>query len=89
MFSKSTVIWRQLPKVDSSLTSQWVDHCHFSHKIAVDDEPNENDDMIVLQGFLDGEYDKIMLSVDYQPVSYLRSVSYQQVGLFAKLSSQK
>ena len=61
----------------------------FSHKIALDDEPHENDDMIVLHGFLDGEYGKSMLSVDYQPVSYLRSVSYQQVGLFAKIEFTK
>ena len=37
-----------------------------------------------MHGFLDGEYGKSMLSVDYKKVSYIPSENFAQIGLFAK-----
>ena len=89
-FTKSSVNWRQLVRIDAKLTKKWVDvNSVCSHKIDVGEEILENDDTNVLHGFLDGEYGKSMLSVEYRPVSYLPSESFSQLGLFAKTDVPK
>ena len=90
-FVQSGVNWKQLAKIDSELTKKWVDGTNFSsHKIVVSVERDErSDDEVFLHGFLDGEYGKSKLSVDYKTVSYLPSGNFQQIGLFAKQNVEK
>ena len=85
VFTKSFVTWRQLAKIDYSLTIRWFDReVVRSLKIVVDEELDENEGTTALRCFLDEEYSKSMESVIYQVVSYLPSESFKQIGLFAK-----
>ena len=83
-FARSGINWKQ--KVDSKLTRQWLDSKGFcSHKIVAEESDClESDDENAVHGFLDGEYGKSMLSVEYKEVSYIPSDSFKQLGLFAK-----
>ena len=85
-FARSGINWKQLAKVDSKLTRQWLDCKGFcSHKnVAEESDCLESDDENAVHGFLDGEYGKSMLSVEYKEVSYIPSDSFKQLGLFAK-----
>ena len=88
--SNLTLNWKDLAKIDSSLTSKWVDSSVLSsHKIDAEGMLVGNEDKNFVQGFLDGEYGKSMMSVDYKPVSYLPSGSFDQIGLFAKSEIEK
>ena len=85
IFTKSCVTWRQLAKIDYSLTIRWVDREGVrSHKIVVDEELDENEGTAALRCFLDEEYGKSIESVNYQVVNYLPSESFKQIGLFAE-----
>ncbi|XP_075260814.1 uncharacterized protein LOC142356875 [Convolutriloba macropyga] len=66
--SNLTLKWKDLAKIDSSLTSKWVDSAGLSsHKIVVEGCLVGNEDKNFVHGFLDGEYGKSMMSVDYKP----------------------
>ncbi|XP_075260432.1 uncharacterized protein LOC142352001 isoform X1 [Convolutriloba macropyga] len=85
--SKATVNWRELAKVDGKLTCKWVDENEAqSHKLTVDAGGDGTDtaDVILVHDFLDAEYGKSKVSVEYKTVSYLPSEKFQQFGLFAK-----
>ena len=84
-FAKSQISWRHQAKLDSLLTNQWLDKDGIhSHKVVVEEQLQENSGINDLHGFLDGEYGKSMLSVDYKKVSYIPSENFAQIGLFAK-----
>ena len=88
--SNLTLKWKDLAKIDSSLTSKWVDSAGLSsHNIVVEGCLVGNEDKNFVHGFLDGEYGKSMMSVDYKPVSYLPSGSFDQIGFFAKSEIEK
>ena len=88
--SNLTLKWKDLAKIVSSLTSKLVDSSALSsHKIDVEGCLVGNEDKNFVHGFLDGEYGKSMMSVDYKKVSYLPSGSFDQIGLFAKSEIKK
>ena len=74
-----------LAKIDAKLTDRWID-CEDkkSHKIFVDDLLPENEVNFEVSRFLGNEYPKSLESVSYEPVSYLPSDSFLQLGMFAK-----
>ena len=89
-FSKSTVTWKQLARVDQQVTSKWVDtETVSSHKILIEGEELHNDDITSMHKFLDDEYGKSMLSVEYKTVSYLANEDYVQLGLYTRSDIQK
>ena len=84
-FSKLALTWKMLAKIDAKLTDRWID-CEDkkSQKIFVDDLLPENEVKFEVSRFLGNEYCKSLESVSYEPVSYLPSDSFLQLGMFAK-----
>ena len=77
--SQANVNWRELAKVDGKLTCKWVDKNEAqSHKLTVDvcGDGTDTADVILVHDFLDAEYGKSSVSVEYKTVSYLRSEKF-------------
>ena len=73
-----------LAKIDEKLTDRWID-CEDkkSHKILMIC-CRQNEVKFEVSRFLGNEYCKSLESVSYEPVSYLPSDSFLQLGMFAK-----
>ena len=83
---KTKVQWEALCSIDSKLTSLQIDrNGRVSHKIFAHERDNCVENALV-EAFLEDEYRKAAVDLEFKEVTYLPSDNFTQLGVFAKVS---
>ena len=77
--------WKTLAWVDARLTRTYIDSDNFlSHKILVEDEEGTRENSEELQNFLEEQYQSSRQIVSFEPINYVPSAGFQQLGVLSK-----